>query len=46
MALLGEPSIREVIPFPTTGSGVTSVMDAPSYVDKKQLSELHIKVVE
>lgn len=46
MAMLGEPNIREVIPFPTTGSGVTSVMEAPSYVDKKQLSELHIKVVE
>jgi aspartyl-tRNA synthetase len=46
MAMLGEPSIREVIPFPTTGSGITSVMEAPSYVDKKQLGELHIKVVE
>jgi aspartyl-tRNA synthetase len=46
MAMLGEPSIREVIPFPTSGIGVTSVMEAPSSVDKKQLSELHIKMVE
>lgn len=46
MAMLGEQSIREVIPFPTSGSGITSVMEAPSRVDKKQLSELHIKVVE
>lgn len=46
MAMLGEPSIREVIPFPTSGSGTTSVMDAPSRVDKKQLLELHVKVVE
>jgi aspartyl-tRNA synthetase len=46
MAMLGEASIREVIPFPTSGSGITSVMEAPNDVDKKQLSELHIKVVE
>jgi len=46
MAMLAEPSIREVIPFPTSGSGVTSVMAAPSSVDKKQLSELHITVEE
>ncbi|MBI1888441.1 MAG: aspartate--tRNA ligase [Candidatus Spechtbacteria bacterium] len=45
MAMLAEPSIREVIPFPTSGSGFTSVMEAPSNVDKKQLSELHIKAV-
>jgi aspartyl-tRNA synthetase len=45
MAMLDEPSIREVIPFPTSGSGITSVMEAPCDVDKKQLSELHIKVI-
>ena len=37
-----EPSIREVIAFPTSSSGQTSVMDAPSEVDSKQLSELGI----
>ena len=46
MALLNEKSIREVIPFPTTSSGLTSVMDAPSEVDEKQLKELHIRIVK
>ncbi len=46
MAMLGEPSIREVIPFPTSGSGVTSVMEAPSAVDDRQLKELHIKTTK
>ena len=46
MAMLGEQSIREVIPFPTSGSGVTSVMEAPSEVDEKQLKELHIKLLK
>ncbi len=44
--LLNEPSVREVVPFPTTGSGRTSVMDAPSSVDEQQLKELHIKILE
>jgi aspartyl-tRNA synthetase len=44
MAALGEKSIREVIPFPTTGQGMTSVMDAPSEVDKEQLEELGIEI--
>ena len=44
MASLGEKNIREVIPFPTTRKGTTSVMDAPSEVDVKQLKELHIKI--
>ena len=40
----GEKSIREVIAFPTSGSGQTSVMDAPSSADPKVLKELGIKV--
>jgi aspartyl-tRNA synthetase len=44
MVVLGEPSLREVIAFPTTASGVTAVMDAPSSVTKKQLKELAVKV--
>lgn len=44
--LLGEKSIREVVAFPTTSSGKTSVMDAPSKVDPEQLRELGIEVVE
>jgi len=46
MVLLGEKSIREVVPFPTTGSGSTSVMDAPSVVDEQQLKDLHISVIK
>ena len=40
MAVLGEPSVREVMAFPTSASGQTSVMDAPSQVTEKQLAEL------
>jgi len=46
MVLLSEKNIREVIPFPTTGKGTTSVMEAPSEVDPKQLRDLHIKTVK
>jgi len=40
--LLGEESIREVMAFPVTSLGTTSVMSAPSKVDKEQLQELGI----
>lgn len=46
MAALGEKSIRETIAFPTSSSGQTSVMDAPSVVTKEQLDELHISSSE
>lgn len=46
MVVLGEPSLREVIAFPTSASGHTAVMDAPSVVDDAQLKELGIKIVE
>jgi len=42
--LLGEPNIREVIAFPKTGDGRDFMMNAPSEIDKKQLTDLHIKV--
>jgi len=42
MTILGETSIREVIAFPTSSSGQTSVMDAPSHVSKEQLAELRL----
>ncbi len=42
--ILNERSIRETVAFPTSTSGTTSVMDAPSEVDQKQLEELGIKV--
>lgn len=43
---LGEPSIREVMAFPTSASGQTSVLDAPSEADEKQLKELGIKIIK
>jgi aspartyl-tRNA synthetase len=42
MAILGEPSVREVMAFPTSASGQTSVMDAPSQASEEQLKELGI----
>lgn len=44
MAVLGEPSVREVMAFPTSASGQTSVMDAPSEASGAQLKELGIKI--
>lgn len=43
--LLGKTdSIRDVIAFPKTQSGVCPMMQTPSTVDKKQLKELGIKI--
>lgn len=42
---LGEPSIREVMAFPTSASGQTAVMNAPGEAQKEQLKELGIKIV-
>lgn len=44
MLLLGERSIREVIPFPKTQSGADLMVDAPSPVEEEQLRELYIRV--
>jgi len=46
MAILGEPSLREIIPFPTTSGGKTSIMSAPSPATDEQLDELGISVNE
>jgi aspartyl-tRNA synthetase len=43
---LGEPSIREVMAFPTSASGQTAVMDAPSEATEGQLRELGIVLKE
>jgi len=40
MVLLGELSVREVMAFPTSSSGTTSVMDAPGTASKEQLEEV------
>jgi aspartyl-tRNA synthetase len=37
-------SIRDVIAFPKTSSGMSLMDDAPSEVDQRQLDELHIRV--
>ncbi|MEP7104074.1 MAG: amino acid--tRNA ligase-related protein [Candidatus Dojkabacteria bacterium] len=44
MLLAGEKSLKEVIPFPMTYSGNTSVMDAPIEAKPEQLKDLGIKV--
>lgn len=44
MLLLNEPTIREVIAFPKTLKAVSLMIDAPDYVDEKQLKELHIEI--
>lgn len=44
--ITGEPSLREVIPFPMTSGGRTSVMKAPSAVKEEKLKELGIKVTK
>lgn len=45
-ALFNEKSIREVVAFPTTSSGKTAVMDAPSELEPEKLRELSLKVIE
>lgn len=42
MVLQGESSIREVIPFPKTQTGVDPMTGAPTWVDDTQLGELGI----
>jgi aspartyl-tRNA synthetase len=44
MIFAGEHSIREVIAFPKTASGISLMDEAPSSVDDNQLKELHIKI--
>ncbi|MBQ3072392.1 MAG: aspartate--tRNA ligase [Oscillospiraceae bacterium] len=42
MLLAGEPSIREIIPFPMNKNAQDLLMNAPSFVEQKQLDELNI----
>ncbi len=44
--ICGEESIREVIAFPKTTSGICPLTGAPDVVSQKQLDELKIKIVE
>ncbi len=43
MILAGAHSIRDVIAFPKTQKAICPLSSAPSYIDNKQLKELHIK---
>lgn len=45
MILMGEPNIREVIPFPKASDGHDFMMDAPSRVEDEQLKELGIDIL-
>jgi aspartyl-tRNA synthetase len=44
MLFAGEWSIREVIAFPKNQNAVDVMFDSPSYVDKRQLDELNLKL--
>ena len=46
MLLSNETSIKEVVAFPQTAGGQTSIMDAPSEVDKTQLEELGLQLIK
>ena len=46
MILLGESSIREVIPFPKTQTGACLMSNAPSPVTTDQLRDLSLELIE
>ena len=46
MVLAGETSCKEVVAFPTSGSGKTAVMSAPCPASSAQLKELSLEVVK
>lgn len=43
--MLDEPTIREVIAFPTSSTGQSAVMNAPTPVDEEQLKDLGIMLL-
>ncbi|MCR4778635.1 MAG: aspartate--tRNA ligase [Lachnospiraceae bacterium] len=45
MLILGEESIREIIPFPMNKTAQDIMMGAPAEVEEKQLRDVHIAVV-
>ncbi|WP_305768432.1 aspartate--tRNA ligase [Candidatus Epulonipiscium viviparus] len=44
MLILGEDSIKEIIPFPMNKSAQDVMMNAPSFVSNEQLKDVHIAV--
>lgn len=45
MTITGEPYLREVVAFPMSSGGKTSVMDAPSDVAEEQLTEIGLSLL-
>ena len=43
--ILKQPSIRDVIPFPKTQSGMDPLTDAPSAIDEEDLLEYNLRYV-
>jgi aspartyl-tRNA synthetase len=43
MLFANKHSIRDVMAFPKTSSGLSLMDDSPSQVDEAQLKDLHIK---
>jgi len=46
MVLAGENSCKEMVGFPTTGSGKTAIMDAPAPVTPRQLEEVNLQIAD
>ncbi len=46
MVLAGENSCKEMVAFPTTGSGKTAIMDAPAPVTPRQLEEVNLQIAD
>jgi len=46
MLFAGEPNVREVMAFPKTGDARDPMMNAPSELPEKTLSEVHIKPIK
>ncbi len=45
MLLLDEPNIRDVYAFPLNSNGVDVMMNAPSFVDEKQLTDVGLTII-
>jgi aspartyl-tRNA synthetase len=46
MVVAGEMSAKEMVAFPTNGSGKIAIMNAPAAVTSKQLRELKLKIIK
>ena len=46
MIVSKQSSIKEVIVFPKNTAAMSPMDDSPSFVEQKQLDELHLAIVE